>query len=649
MSDDIRAQGYTNVVMVMDIKPFVHPNDRHRFETIRGYRAFADVLRNQWPYKMLRSPFYPVDEDMIGAGRSPIMSTDEVGFVTGIFRSNMLDLYSSPMYRVDKAKFKFPEALNTNLQFVKLFKPVWDRWDIHVRPTMTGMLVVRLTRTYNKPASLLTQTSHVIELQQPFDVPGGLKALKKLQEQLTDNHLDAKQIEDVQRKADSTRMFLEWLGVHNHDVPELDYIPVQWQLASEIGRQFVQDGGSEIRRENGKVVQLHAIKPDLSSSLYDSYTIYHMDRVVASPEMITAPPHREQADEADAEIAEVDVKRKASNLIEIEPSDVKRSIRIKWALVGMIEGAILSKSATSGISNRHFPRHNLNVVGRIFEQDVATWADELCVLTSRTAVIMPSRRSSREHLFISNLDAKTTTTYVEYPRYWEALERLIEFTLEICVLSQLVENASAHTLQQFVNELDHARQNIILGQLNGPLQDNQRRLSQLTNESANLSRLVGVCQGLINPNFWSRAEYAVDKATHLLTQMNVALLLNHAERNVSNLTDLVDHVDEIYLAQLSERSNEQNSRQSLILAGLSLSIILFTLPSFWADINQLNDFNSVIDVVKTSNFLSLLALVGSILAPIIFFGSIVMALVVALPERYKFWKKKATVELPPTS
>lgn len=641
MPDDIRARGYISVFLVLDMKPFVQESDHHLFETIRGTRAFSDVLRQQWPRKMTDSIFHPLDEDVMGVGRSEQMSTDEVGFVTGIFRSNMLDLYSSPMYRVDKSRLQFPEPLATNLQFVKLYKPIWEHWDISVRPTMTGMLVVRLTRCYDKPAALLAQASDTIELHQPFDVPGAINALKKLQAQLASADLTADQRRETERKAESTRQFLQWLDVTNLDNPELDYVPVQWQLASEIGQRFIRDVGSEIRMDGSKTVRLHGVKPDLSSSLYDSYTIYHIKRLVAEPDMITPPAHRlAQADQVpEDETQEIQLKRPARNLIGVEPSDVKRSIRIKWAMVGLTEGALLSKSAAGGISNRHFPRHNLSVVEKVFEQDVATWADELCLLTSRTAVIMPSRRASREHLFISKLDAKTTTTFVEYTRYWEALERLIEFVMEISVLAQWVENSSAQTLQQFVDELDLARKNILRGELNGPLMDSQRRLIELTNQSANLSRLVGVCQGLINPTFWSRAEYAVEKATHLMNQMQVPLLLNHAERNVSNLTSLVDHVDEIYLAQISERGNQQNSRQAVFLAGLSLSIILFTLPSFWADINQLNSLNSVIAFVQRDGLLSILALIGSVLAPVIFFGSIAMAASAAMPEERKLWKR----------
>jgi hypothetical protein len=122
--------------------------------------------------------------------------------------------------------------------------------------------------------------------------------------------------------------------------------------------------------------------------------------------------------------------------------------------------------------------------------------------------------------------------------------------------------------------------------------------------------------------------------------MQTPLLVNHAERNVSNLTNLVDHVDELVLAQLSENSNAQNSRQSIILAGLSLSIILFTLPSFWADIDQLNDnTNTIVQAIGSSDLLLALTLLGSILAPFIFIGSFLVALMAGIPMVYRFWRK----------
>lgn len=655
MSEDIRASGYTSVIMVMDLRPFIHPDDRDAFETLRGYRSFADVLREDWAQRLTmdkRSAFRLVDEDLAMAGRSAAMSTDEVGFVTGVFRSNVLDLYSAPVYVVDKSKFEFPQAVRDNLQYKNFFAPAWRQWEIFIRPTMTGMLVFHLKRTYAKPRDLLKIATDVRELQTPFDIPSALKVIDDLRVRLADASIGPQQEADYKKKRSDTIAFLDWLGVTDIRNPELDYIPVQWQMALEIATRFVSSVGEEIHFNDGRMLRFNPERTDLSSSLYDSYTIYHMDELVADTEMITpiggggGEAEVAEGDESDTQELHLQLQQKNKHSIRVEPSDIKRSIRIKWCLVGLIEGAVLSR--TIGGSDKRpketryrFPRHNLDLVSRVFEQDIATWHDELCMLTGRVAIIMPSLKASKERLFVSKLDAKNSTAFVEYTRYWEALERLIEFVVEIGLLAQLVENTSADILQQFVRELDHARKNILAGQLNGSMQNSQRSLTLLTNQAANLSRLMGVCQGLSNPNFWSYAEYAVEKANHLMQQMQITVLMQHAERNVSNLTNLVDHVDEIYLAQLSERSNEQNSRQSIILAGLSLTIILFTLPSFWADITALDATNNVVLAIQGTDFLGALAVLGSLLAPFIFCFSVLMLLLVVIPTRYKFWRRRA--------
>ncbi len=676
MPDEVRFKGHISVILVMDMKPFVHPYDQQRFETIRGDASFAKVLKEKWPTQLQGSAFEPVDPDVLGRARSPEMSTDEVGFVTGMFRSNILDLYSAPLYRVKKESIPFSKAITENVQYKNSFAQIWEHWNIYLRPTMTGMMIVRLERPYpavkiepNNPAkkdrsakfvSILTAASHVIELQTPFDVPKTIEVVKKLQAKLAETRADARERRNTEDKLKDTLEFLKWLGVSDIHAPELDYIPVHWQLANELSSNLIGRVDHKIEFEKSQPIHFDKKRPDLSKSVYNVYTIYHVDDLVVNPLMIAPANPQDNEDETEptaaapvgtvtTETSEVRIRTAqiAKALKTVEPIEIKRSIQIKRELVGLVEGAILSRkpshddrharTVSSASPERHFPRHNLKLVKRIFDQDIATWEDELCILTPRTAIIMPSRRARSEQLWVSTLE-KTTRVSVDYTRYWEALERLIEFVNEIGILAQLVETDSAGTLRQFVQALDETRRDILQGELNGSLIDSQRKFNELTNQSANLSRLVGLCQGLTNPNSWSRAEYAIDKASHLIQVMQTSLLVNHAERNVSNLTNLVDHVDELVVAQLSESSNAQNSRQSLILAGLSLSIILFTLPSFWADIDSLND-NPVVQLIRGSELLNGLALAGSILAPFFLLLSVVIALMAGVPMIFRFSRK----------
>ena len=175
-------------------------------------------------------------------------------------------------------------------------------------------------------------------------------------------------------------------------------------------------------------------------------------------------------------------------------------------------------------------------------------------------------------------------------------------------------------MQDFVNTLRRVRANM----LKGDLRVDRNQLVGLVEESANLIRVVGLCQSLTNPQVWSRAEYSSDKAQTLLNEMQVEVLLEHAERNVTSLTSLVNHTDELYLAELSERSNQRTVWLSIVLAAVSLSIILFSLPSFWADIDQLNE--TAIPNVIRNGAVPLLTQIGSVLGPVMIVISLVTIL-----------------------
>ena len=87
------------------------------------------------------------------------------------------------------------------------------------------------------------------------------------------------------------------------------------------------------------------------------------------------------------------------------------------------------------------------------------------------------------------------------------------------------------------------------------------------------------------------------------------LLLEHIERNVSNINDLINHFDELYLASLSERGSKQSFWISAGLAGVSLAFILYTLPSFWADLQVIMG-----GTASENPLFNTIELVGNILA-----------------------------------
>ena len=124
------------------------------------------------------------------------MSVDEVAFVTGIFKGVVLRNYSTPFYKVEKERFEFDPHLRENLQFKSLFLENWDRWEIHIRPTMTGLFIIRLTDYYDHrygsgAAEFRTIASNVQGLQSSFDVPSALDYKAKVEAQLKEGDPEA--------------------------------------------------------------------------------------------------------------------------------------------------------------------------------------------------------------------------------------------------------------------------------------------------------------------------------------------------------------------------------------------------------------------------------------------------------------------------
>ncbi len=618
--DPVRAIGHTSVILVVNMNQFiVTGNGRsnyRRFERIRGTDRFAKILQNHWSQK-----FHTVDrvnqinkrdrEDMLfmltdpdwQPGGEPQMSTDETGFVTGIFRHNMLTDYSAPEYQLNKDAMHFDPLLAQNYQFRRLLmNRIWKQWDIFVRPTVTGMFVIRLTRKYDRMQAIDRMARDVLDLQQSFDLSGALLQYDKLESDPIYDHLTA---EDKQRNRDSVDALLAWLRVNKHNLPSPGYIPVQWQLALEVCHRFLRAVGFEIVPDESKPnykIQLQESPYSVSAQLHDSYVIYHMDEITT---IWSRKDPYDLNEHSPWHVFPKDLKFLSENANYAKKVAVNK---VKETLVNMVEGAMLSRREDNGDMTRYFPSHSREYVDSLFGNDTATWDDELCILTSRTALLMPSHASKQSQLYISTLPA-TDTTSVMYLSYWEAFERMIEFIAEVRVLAQLLERDSLMISQEFVDKLRDIRYEM----LQGTLEIKPSELTQQVEEAANLVRLVAVCQSLSTPHVWSRAEYAVDKAEYLLEEMRISRFLDHAERNVTSLTRFVDHIDELYLAEQSERSNQSTNRVSTLLGVVSLSVIVFSLPSFWRDSQEIQE-NLWINQYLTPDVISALALMGSVLA-----------------------------------
>ena len=93
----------------------------------------------------------------------------------------MLTDYSAPEYQLNKDAMHFEPLLASNYQFrCLLIQRVWRQWDIFIRPTVTGMFVIRLHRKYNRMQAIDRMARDVLDLQQSFDLSGAIQQYDKI-------------------------------------------------------------------------------------------------------------------------------------------------------------------------------------------------------------------------------------------------------------------------------------------------------------------------------------------------------------------------------------------------------------------------------------------------------------------------------------
>ena len=610
MGSNVSARGYTNVLLVLNMKRFVLEQDQARFEKIRGREEFAKTLREVWPQKLNgQDKFITIEEDKRRRGRPANMSTEQVGFATGVFRGLMLERFTFPAYALDKEKISFEEDLVNNFQFKTLFLRSWNKWSIYVRPTFTGFFVIRLTyRRLEHSVSLIRLSQDVLRLQESLDIQSALNWLDKARKE------HANHPQTLATKERSVKAFLAWMGVDETYTGDLLYYPLQWRLAMEVCSWFVEAVGSEISVA-GEVspIKLHAPKPSLSIPLHESYVVHRFTELLADSSIVkrVKSGHDKNAQ------------------IPVSVNDVRQSPQIRQALVSLMEGSVLKPCREdnpydTSRTDHSFPVHRWNIVDQLLEQNQASWNDELCLLGSRTAIIMPAQKWREFEVSVSSVPSSTLR--VQYPRYWGAIERMIEFLIEIRVMALLLEGASYDLLGEIAEKIHQTRSKLFTGNIKL-----DEQLPELVASAASLRHQAALCQSISHPQLWSRGEFASGKASYLLDQFGVPNILGHIERNINSIVEFVNHIDELYLADLSEKSNENAVWLSMILAAASLTLTILILPSFWADISQMIDLH----VSQYQTILPLVERIGNQLA-ILLVGSAVILFALAVLQLIRF-------------
>jgi len=375
------AKGYTHVIMVLNMRRFVHPDDRERFETVRGTPQFAEFLRSTWKEKSHHQNIFAQIQEHVDqeapVGSLPIedyMAPEEIGFATGVFRSLMIERFATPTYALNKTKVQFSEALCSNFQFKTLFLKAWERWQIYIRPTFAGFFVIRLTQLYqSRPRSFLSIAKDVMKLQESLDVVSAQRWLAHNRSRYLDNP------ETLAEKERSVRHLLAWMGAKEDDNNALLYYPVQWKLAMEVAGRFITTFGPTMDVPGYGAFKLENPEPNISLPLHDSYVIHHFNEILADP----------------AEVRRAKAPENSKTLIPVNVHDIREAPRLKRSLMNLIEGSILREHEADGNSENndgfYFPEPRWSISDALDETNQASWNDELCLLAGRTAILAPSQ------------------------------------------------------------------------------------------------------------------------------------------------------------------------------------------------------------------------------------------------------------------
>lgn len=404
----------------------------------------------------------------------------------------------------------------------------------------------------------------------------GLVAVK-LERQLQDTPL-----------TDVSRMILE---IQQTPISQAAGLPTQWQLAMDIVARFVEACGCQFVVPSGgddrtpktvskrTVVVLEPRYPTKRLPLHDRHINYTFSQVTCEGEAVSA---------------EALVQQHAGEI------------------VGLLENAMVLKDGEF-----YYPIYKPAQLARLADLDIASWNDELCLITSEATLIFCPFAVDKTVVISGSTRADGTTFYGDY---WRSITRGIEHIVVLKNEVQLLERETTKLLETIPEITRKAA--------DGHLSRSDRR--EILNLASGVSRLFQTLpqqRDALVPSSVFRASYATSKFQRLMQLLGINEIEQHIEVNVQELNAFLAHFNSIQLQQDDRYTN-------LLFSILTISFTLLAVPSFLADLMQIRQ-DILIEPKSFSNALALpFQLLGSL-----FTGSHVRVLfaIVALGLAWFVW------------
>jgi hypothetical protein len=324
-------------------------------------------------------------------------------------------------------------------------------------------------------------------------------------------------------------------------------MPTQWQLAMDVVALFVRSctyrfvvRGSEESDPAVTVINLHDTYASGRLPLHDRHIVYLFSEITLGSAPVGAADLRD---------------------------------RFGHDVVGLLENSLVLREGAS-----HYPAYKSDLIKTIFASDMATWEDEICLLTPETSFIWHPLATGEERVIGGG---KRPNTQALYQDYWKSIVRGIEHIVALKNELQLIERQTTRLLEKVPDITRRATD----GSLN---KADRQAINDLATGIATLFRSLPQQRDLLVPSSvfrWSAAYRKFERLMHLL---GIHTIERHIQTNVEELNAFLSHFNSIQIQYASQRT-------SLRFALITLLFSLMIIPSCMADLIQVWDERSQLD------------------------------------------------------
>lgn len=317
--------------------------------------------------------------------------------------------------------------------------------------------------------------------------------------------------------------------------PDEVRVPTQWQLAMDVVALFVKACRYQFTIPAGatdgrspQTLNLHDTYRKDRLPLHDRHIVYLFSAITVDGQAVTM-------------------------------ADLKS--RHAHEVVGLLENSLVLGQDTTV-----YPNYKPEIIDKIFDDDTATWQDEICLLTPESTFIWQPTLPDKELVVGGGKSAARTGLYQDY---WHSIARGIEHIIALKNELQLIERETTRLLEMVPDITRRATD----GTLN---RGDRRAINDLATGIATLFRSLPQQRDLLVPSSVFRWSAAYRKFHRLMQLLGIYEIERHIQTNVEELNAFLAHFNSIQIQYDAQRA-------SLRFARLTLIFSLMIIPSCVAD------------------------------------------------------------------